>query len=262
MQSAYHAPPGGAITASYARLSTGLSGVGVCGPGPHCSQCRARKMCGARMRGLGGVRPNVAVQRGLYTLPYYSSVPLPTLPQVPQPGNPRGLGAHRMLMGPVRRRHMRGLGQAAAGIPAGTVLQYTFSLGVLNWMSGTVTSISQLVALIQQYLSTGNWNVSVLNSQDTSGFLSVGGVITVQTGGGGFAQAADVKSILDGALTDLNYPPSSSSISVIQTAGAPGVLPSTATTTATTSTVGSWLSANWPYLALGAAGVYIVKDFI
>lgn len=214
------------------------------------------------LRGLGAPsRPNNAVNRGMYQLPYYSAIPLPTLPNVAQ--------AHQLAGVPHRRRRMRGsprtfsmngLGQTAA-VPPGTVLQYTFSEGLLNWASGTVTSIAALIALVQQALTQGNLNLSVLNSQDTSGLFSVGGVITVQAGGGGFAQAADVKSILDGVLTNLNYPPASSSISVIQTAGAPGVLPNAAPTP-TTSTVTSWLSANWPYLALGAAGVYIAKDFI
>ena len=201
----------------------------------------------------GPSRPNNAVNRGMYRLPFYSAIPLPTLPNVAQ--------AMSGLSGPHRRRRMRGLGDA--GIPPGTVLQYTFSEGLLNWASGTVTSIAALIALVQQALTQGNLNLSVLNSQDTSGFLSVGGTITVQAGGGGFAQAADVKSILDGVLTNLNYPPASSSISVIQTGGAPGVLPATTPTTSpTTSTVSGWISANWVYLAVGAAGVYIAKDLL
>ena len=263
MNSAYHSPPGGAITTQYARLTPGLAG---CKPGAHCNRCRAKMMCGyvARPGNLHGIRPINPVRQGLYTLPFFSGLPLPTLPNVPQPGNPRGLGAHRMLMGRVRRRRIRGLGQTTAGVPAGTILQYTASLGDINWAFGTVTSIAQLIALMQEALVAGNWNVSILSSQDTSGFLSVGMALTVQAGGGGFAQAADVKSILDGVLDNLNYPPASSSISVVQTAGAAGVLPAAVTTTtpATTSTVTSWLSANWTYLALGAAGVWIVREFV
>jgi hypothetical protein len=206
----------------------------------------------------GPSRPNNAVNRGMYRLPFYSAIPLPTLPNVPQAMS--GLGA-RPGVGSTwipRRKKMRGLGDA--GIPPGTVLQYTFTEGDLNWMGGTVSSVSALIALVQQGIASQN--LSVLSSQDTSGFLSVSGTITVQAGGGGFAQAADVKSILDGVLTNLNYPPASSSISVIQTGGAPGVIPTPPPPPPPGQTFSAWMSANWPYLAGGGVALYLLKDLI
>jgi len=202
---------------------------------------------------VSGTRPNTAVERGFYALPYISALPMPQLPQIRQPGRPT-------LRGPTRRG-FRGLGQTQNFLAAGTVLTYTAQViptGAFTWTG------SGVIANIQGDLQS-TWNISVVgsNAPGISSLVASGPVqitITVQLGTA-YGQAADVKSIIDGEIENNGGATLvSSSISVSGTAspGNVGVTPPPQPPPDVTD----WLSQNWPLLALGAAGLLVAGPIV
>jgi hypothetical protein len=258
-QSVYQVPPGGVATVNAARLlmSPGL-GCGNCRPGPHCARCRQRKMSGYSranpiytLRGLGAPsRPNNAVNRGMYRLPYYSAIPLPTLPNVAQAlagfsGRPR------------RKRKMRGLGD----VPPGSTL--TWSGGVV-YTFGALT-LADLVSAIQPILAAEGISIAGSNGPNVAAsFLSTSPLPTtlVLQNSNDYGAPADIAAQVNNAIYQATgNMPASPSIAVTLSPG-PGGAPANVNPPAPAQSASDWLSSNWPWLALGAAGVYIAKDFI
>jgi len=195
----------------------------------------------------GPSRPNNAVNRGMYQLPYYSAIPLPTLPNVAQAlsGLPRR-----------RRRKMRGLGD----VPPGSTLVWSggvvYTFGAIN--------LSSLVAAIAPILLAEGINVAGSNGPNAAASLidtSPLPTTLVLQNSNDYSAASDIAAQVNNAIYQATgIMPSSPTISVTQAPG-PGGQPANVTPAAPAS-VTDWFSQNWPWLALGAAGVYIAKDFI
>jgi len=229
---------------------------------------RALYMRGYASPAVSGTRPNTAVERGFYALPYISALPMPQLPQIRQPGRPT-------LRGPSRRR-LRGLGQTS-GVPAGTVLVYSAQVGFVF----ETPSITSLVQQIAPLLSAENINIiSQTGPGAVSGVLSPSAqaiTLTVQVTGG-FSQPSDIQSLIDSAIASVANGPIGSSIQATQApvpVGSPGtpsyvpytpyVPPSNVGVTPPPQPppdITDWLSQNWPLLALGAAGLLVAGPIV
>lgn len=159
-----------------------------------------------------------------------------------------------------RNRGMRGLGDGAAAVPAGSILSYT-----VQFSNSFTNSISSTLAAVAQNLQA-QWNIAVTQTTDNSKLLSFNGQVTMQVQvGSDYGAVTDVKSILDGAFyNSAGASVISSSIALISSgagSGTPVAAVGTAAAAAAAAAaapfdLGTWLTTNWQYLA--AAGVAAV----
>ena len=296
---------GGRTYTGFTMLNPKYSSVSTPNVGP-CLGCAAGNCGGcSENKSLGFYRPNQAMNRSVY--PGYSSPQGGTASRANlrhlsliQTGRTKpGAAFHPALAGVQtgRKRRLSGLGQAATDIAAGTTLQYNCQLTV-PWSaffpSGVASDIGANLA--------SQWGINILNEQDSgaiSAFLSSSSTLTltVQTTRD-YGSAADIKSIIDGAIENDGASLISSSISVVATPGVAQAVQSNvpalqsqynaavasgdsttatalqslltqfgipAATAATPSSVTGWLGSNWPWLVGGGVAAYlaaqIIRDF-
>lgn len=137
---------------------------------------------------------------------------------------------------------------SGSALQVGTVLTYTAQISLGTFQSITNTTVRELVAKIGQALSQ-NWGIDVVGTKFPALMFDLPGMtqsftLVVQLGRA-YGQAADVKANIDhetiGVVTLL-----SSQISVGNSgAGA-----------------SSWLADNWPWLAIGGAGLLFASRIL
>jgi len=182
-----------------------------------------------------------------------------------------------------RARRLAGLGQGGNDVPAGSQLLYRVTF------SGTSigTLLSNLKSLVPGLSSSliSNWGIKVLSESDNGGSFGGGPLamsLTVMTTID-YGAAADIQANIDHELynTGTMAPGAtfSSTISIITAGGstptptgwvdpqtglpitAPGGFPGSASA-GSSQGIGDFLSNNWPWLALIAAGLIAAEDLL
>jgi hypothetical protein len=152
--------------------------------------------------------------------------------------------------------------QAAPGsfLAAGAQLHYTATIAFSALdVSSTQSKLTQVASIL-----SSKWNIGVVNSSSSGGVLSYPTVDLVVQLGTAYGQAADVKSIIDGAFASLSGVSGvpNSQIAVIYNPGSGGTAPGSTFA----SGISAWLQSNWQLVAaavfLIAIGPTLVKKIL
>jgi hypothetical protein len=166
-----------------------------------------------------------------------------------------------------RRRSLSGLGDSTAGFPAGSIFRYSASwpnTPLPTAVALAATPYTPTVSPQQVYQAIGSvlisrWGISVSGmTPNASGILTSTLGFTIQgTTNSDYGAAADVKSIIDGEIYNATGSMPVSSIAVVQAdAGVPIVAP----TPTAPFDLPTFLSDNWPVLAIAGLGVLVAKE--
>src|SRR5690348_12382518 len=149
---------------------------------------------------------------------------------------------------------------SSAGVPVGTVLQYTASFA-----QGFFQSVAGALQSIQPWLSANYPELTIVGTTGSTSLLTASTmVLLVQVARTGFPSAGDVKSILDAAVQDTTGGLVNSSIA-IYSAVTPSVTNPYQSPSAqqpivspAAETLSQWASNNWPLLAGGVLGIVVL----
>jgi hypothetical protein len=247
---AYFTPPGGDVTAAYARS---LMGGGM----TYYAPSKRRDL-----NGLGALRFNRAVARGMYQSPFVDVAPRRRL---------GGLGCggcrRRPSMSYYSRRFGRGLnGLGADTDPASAGTSLTYSA---TWNMGTLLQdYMTVVNSIRQNLASQG--IVIDGQSGRSWYQSGYGVnLTVHTTQD-FGSAGDVRSIIDHWIYQASGGGQMPQSSIATTALAqPQAVPAPGTPAGSlppappppAPDLATWVSNNWPMLALGVGGIVAIRSF-
>ena len=144
--------------------------------------------------------------------------------------------------------------------PAGSTLLYTATFNASGTLAdpleGLLSTPSQVVAAMAQYLQGTGLSIS---STQSSSYTGNSFTVTV-TDSIGHALLSDAQSVLDHALTSINgVKKVSSSIQIGSLgSGVPGAVPAALPATNITS----WLESNAAFIGLGLAGIFVLPALI
>lgn len=185
-----------------------------------------------------------------------------SVPPVMLAPNYRFLGAPPMRSGRVVRRLRGGMGDAgSAGVPAGTRLIYTCQKLATN---SIFNRGSQIAAAIAPALSS-KWGIAVDNEFDQIGLFQATISFSMQIHTtSDYGVATDVKSIIDGEIYNamgalpISTIAAQNPVADAAASAASQVIPPPPPA----SDLGSWLTDNWMWFALGGVGLVAAKELL